>query len=72
MRLRRTKLPSSWEYRHAHLMVPLRIAVGIWLLVLTAILYGSGRGGWWGVLLLPSAALHFYLAYRVTHTAKRA
>ncbi len=67
MRLRGMKIPSAWEYRHAHLMVPVRIASGTWLLVLTAILYGYGRGGWWGVLLLPSAALHFFLAYRVAY-----
>jgi hypothetical protein len=40
-----------------------RIAVGVWLLILAAILGGSGH--WWGVLLLAPAALHFYLAYRV-------
>ena len=67
MRLRQIKLPSSWEYRHAGVMVPVRIATGIWLVILTAILYGYGRGGWWGVLLVPAAALHFYLAYRLTH-----
>lgn len=71
MRLRHIKLPSSWEYRHAGLMVPVRVLSGIWLLVLTAILYGYGRGGWWGVLLLPAAALHFYLAYRLTHIAQQ-
>jgi hypothetical protein len=27
--------PSPWEYRHARLMVPVRIAIGIWLLTLT-------------------------------------
>jgi hypothetical protein len=70
MRLRGIQLPSSWEYRHARVVVPIRIATGIWLLVLTAILYGSGRGGWWAALLLPAAALHFYLVYRVTHTVK--
>lgn len=68
MRLRQIKLPSSWEYRHARLMVPVRVVSGIWLLVLTAILYGYGRGGWWGVLLGPAAALHFYLAYQLRHT----
>jgi hypothetical protein len=45
-----------------------RIAVGIWLLILAAILCGSGY--WWGVLLLAPAALHFYLAYRVLHSLK--
>jgi hypothetical protein len=67
MRVRRIQVPGPWERRHARLMVPVRIAVGLWLLLLTAILYGSGRGGWWGALLLPSALLHFYLVYRVTH-----
>jgi hypothetical protein len=70
MRLRRMQLPSSWECRHARVMVPVRIAAGIWLLVLTAIMYGTGHGGWWGALLLPFAALHFYLVYRVTHPVK--
>jgi hypothetical protein len=67
MRVRQTKLPSSWENRHARVMFPVRVAIGIWLVVLTAILYGYGRGGWWGVLLVPAAALHFSLAYRLRH-----
>jgi hypothetical protein len=43
-----------------------RIGAGVWLLVLTAILYGYGysRGGWWGVLLVPTATVLFYVAYR--------
>lgn len=61
------KLPSSWEYRHARVMVRVRVGIGIWLVVLTAILYGSGRSLWWGALLVPAAALHFYLAYRLRH-----
>ena len=62
----RTSVRTSWawEYRHRRFMVPVRVGIGIWLVVLTAILYGYGRGGWWGVLLVPAAALHFYLAYR--------
>jgi hypothetical protein len=62
--------PSAWEYRHARLMVPVRVVIGIWLLVLTIIIYGYGPGGWWGLLLVPAAALHFYFAYRVRHTAQ--
>jgi hypothetical protein len=42
-----------------------RIGAGVWLLVLTAVLYGDGRGGWWGVLLVPTAALLFSVAYRL-------
>jgi len=44
-------------------MFPVRVGIGIWLLVLTAIPCGYGR--WWGVLLVAPAALHFYLAYRL-------
>jgi len=65
MRLR-TRLRTSWawEYRHRRVMVPVRVVSGIWLVTLTAILYGYGVGGWWGLLLVPAAALHFYAAYR--------
>jgi hypothetical protein len=42
-----------------------RVAVGIWLLFLTAILYGSGQGGQWAWLLVVGAALHFCFAYRL-------
>ena len=65
MRLRLIRLPGPWEYRHARVMLPVRVAIGIWLVILTAVMYGYGRGGWWGVLLVPSAALHFYIAYRL-------
>jgi hypothetical protein len=41
------------------------IGVGVWLLILTVILFGTGQSGWWAVLLVPAAALHFYGAYRV-------
>jgi hypothetical protein len=54
----------AWEYKHRRVMVPVRVAIGIWLVTLTAILYGYGVGGWWGVLLIPAAAGHFYAAYR--------
>jgi hypothetical protein len=67
MRLRQTKVPTSWEYRHAGLMLPVRVVTGVWLVFLTAVLYGYGRGGWWGALLVPAAALHFYIAFRLIH-----
>jgi uncharacterized protein (DUF58 family) len=59
------KLVPTYEYRHPRLFARVRIGAGVWLLVLTAILYGYGRGGWWGVLLVPTAALLFYVAYRL-------
>ena len=43
----------------------LRMGVGIWLLVLSAILYSAGVGGPWEWLLVGIAALHFGLAYRL-------
>jgi hypothetical protein len=65
MRLR-TRLRTSWawEYRHRRVIVPVRVVSGIWLVALTAILYGYGVGGWWALLLVPAAAAHFYVAYR--------
>lgn len=66
MRVRYTRVPPAWEYRHASVMGPLRIVIGLWLLLLTGILYGVGHGGWWGLLLVPAAALHFYIAYRLS------
>jgi hypothetical protein len=59
------KLVPSYEYRHPWLCARVRFATGVWLLVLTAILYGFGRGGWWGVVLVPTAALLFHIAYRL-------
>jgi hypothetical protein len=71
MRLRRKSLPSAWEYRHTALMLPVRVITGVWLVCLTILLYGYGRGGWWGVLLVPAAALHFFIAYRLSHPPKQ-
>jgi len=51
-------------------MPPVRIPIGIWLVILTGILYGYGHGGWWGALPGPAALLHFYIAYRLTHPAE--
>jgi hypothetical protein len=67
------KLVPPIEYRHARLFARMRIGVGVWLLVLAAILYGYDRGDWWRVLLAPTAVLLFYIAYRLPRaiTARR-
>lgn len=63
--------PNAWEYRHARVMAPVRILIGIWLLFLTAVLFGFRSGAWWlGFLLVPAAALHFYFAYRLRHPVR--
>ena len=49
----------------------MRVAVGIWLLVLTAILYNSGHAGGWEWLLAATGVLHFGLAYRLLRIARR-
>jgi hypothetical protein len=65
MRLRsRLRTSWAWEYGHRRVIVPVRVLSGIWLVAPTAILYGYGVGGWWGLLLIPAAAAHFYVAYR--------
>jgi hypothetical protein len=57
------KLVPWYEYRHPRVFAGVRIAAGVWLLILTAILYCFDRGGWWRALLIPAAAGHFYFAY---------
>jgi hypothetical protein len=57
-----------WERRHWRLIVRLRVAIGIWLLVVGSILLSDGY--WWGVLIFVAAALHFYFAYRLRHTVQ--
>jgi hypothetical protein len=57
-----------WERRHPRLIVRVRVAIGIWLLVVSTILLAKGY--WWGVLIVAPAALHFYLAYRLRHAVQ--
>ena len=59
------KVVTPYNYRHPLLIARVRIGIGVWLLILTAVLYGYGQSGWWGLLLVPAAALHFHFAYRV-------
>jgi hypothetical protein len=62
------QLVTPYSYRHPRLVARVRVGVGLWLLTLTAIVYGSGRSHWWALLLVPAAALNFYLAYRVSRS----
>ncbi len=65
------KRGSELGSRYPQQVARVRIGVGIWLLVLTAILYGSGHSGPWEWLLVAGAALHFCLAYRLFRIAKK-
>jgi hypothetical protein len=56
--------------RYPRQVALLRVAVGIWLLLLTAVLSRSGHGGLWVWLLAATAALHFGLAYRLLRHAR--
>ncbi len=57
--------------RYPRQVARLRVGIGIYLLALTAVLYGSGDGGQWAWLLAVTAALHFGLAYRLFRIARR-
>jgi hypothetical protein len=62
---RRTRIPSEWDYRHAKWVFPLRIAIGLWLLLITCLLLGFDRGELWTIVTIPAMVLHFYIAYRI-------
>jgi hypothetical protein len=57
------RVVPAYEYTHPRLFASVRAGVGVWLLILTAILYGSDRSGWWGLLLVPAAAVFFVAAF---------
>jgi hypothetical protein len=49
----------------------LRVGIGLWLMLVTAVLYSTDNAGQWAWLLLPVAALHFVLAARLFRIARR-
>jgi hypothetical protein len=49
----------------------LRVGIGLWLMLVTAVLYSTDHAGEWGWLLLTVAALHFVLAARLFRIARR-
>ncbi len=61
-----------WEKNHPRFWSRVHVGSGVWLLILTAILYGYDRGGWWRVLLIPAAAGHFYCGYLLLRRAASA
>jgi hypothetical protein len=70
MRLRERWLrQSSREARRARWLIPLRAAIGLWLVILTGVLCFFGE--WWAPVLLLFAALHFYLSIRLARSRPR-
>ena len=66
-----TKRVNRLGAKHPRQVAWLRIAIGIWLLCLTAVLYGSGHGGQWAWLLAVGTMVHFGYAYRLFRLARR-
>ncbi|MCW2908142.1 MAG: hypothetical protein JWL68_2931 [Actinomycetia bacterium] len=62
-------LVRSREYRHPHLWVRVRVACGVFNVVLGVLLLTSGHWlgplAWLGVLPLAGAALIFWTVYRL-------
>jgi len=62
-------LVRSREYRHPHLWVRVRVACGVFNVVLGVLLLASGHWlgplAWLGVLPLAGAALIFWTAFRL-------
>jgi hypothetical protein len=56
------QITSRFDRTHPRATAGVRVAVGVWLLIGSAIAVAEGY--WWGLLILLPAALHFYLAYR--------
>jgi hypothetical protein len=59
---RLVKFLTPWERGHPALFARLRIGGGVSLLIVAVILLGYDA--WWGLLLVPVAAVCFYAAYR--------
>ncbi len=66
------RVVPSWERNHPRFWARVRLASGGWLLILTAILYGYDRGGWWRILLIPAATGHLYCGYLLYRRAASA
>jgi uncharacterized membrane protein len=62
-------LAGPHSRRHPQTVAWVRVAVSIWLLVLAGIFWS--RGYHWGAALLAPAALHLWLARRLSARAQR-
>ena len=62
-------LVTSWEHRHPSVLAAVRLAAGIWLVVLSALLFSIGD--WWAAPLLLVAAAAFTAMFYVLRTVQR-
>jgi hypothetical protein len=61
--MRSSRASDSLAVRHALLVIRIRLAVALWLCVVTGLL--CSHGDWWGLGILVFVALHLLLAGRV-------
>ena len=59
------------ETRQPRRIAQLRGAIGLWLLLLMAVLYSTGHGGQWAWLLAVGTGVHWVWAYRLFGLARR-
>jgi hypothetical protein len=64
------KFPGGgFGYRHPRTIGTVEVVVGVWLVVLAAILCGTGY--WWGASLFVLAALPFWIARDILQSTAR-
>jgi hypothetical protein len=56
-------LVTSWDYRHPSVLAGARLGAGVWLVVLSALLFSIGD--WWAAPLLVVAAVLFSASFYV-------
>ena len=61
-------LVTSWDYRHPSVLAGLRLAAGIWMVVLSVLLFSIGD--WWAAPLLVVAAVLFSATFYVLRIAQ--
>jgi hypothetical protein len=60
---------AAFAFRHSRFFASVQVVVGIWLVVLGAILCWGGY--WWGVSLFVVAALCFWVVYQLLQPSTR-
>lgn len=63
MRMRQIIEPCGSERRHPGPWILARTLIGLWQVIVTALLCQTGH--WWGLAVLAASALQFFLAYRL-------